>query len=75
MDFLTRISVDPTVRFGKPCVRGTRITVGDVLGELAAGRSEAELLADFPQLAHEDILACFGFAAERERLLVAIPAA
>lgn len=75
MDFLTRISVDPTVRFGKPCVRGTRIAVGDVLGQLAAGRSEAELLADFPQLAHEDILACFGFAAERERLLLAIPAA
>lgn len=75
MDFLTRISVDPTVRFGKPCVRGTRIAVGDILGQLAAGRSEAELLADFPQLAHEDILACFGFAAERERLLLAIPAA
>ena len=75
MDFLARISVDPTVRFGKPCVRGTRIAVGDVLGQLAAGRSEAELLADFPQLAHEDILACFGFAAERERLLLAIPAA
>lgn len=75
MDLLARISVDPTVRFGKPCVRGTRIAVGDVLGHLASGRSEAELIEDFPQLTHEDVLACFSFAAERERLLLAIPAA
>jgi uncharacterized protein (DUF433 family) len=49
-----RITVDPSVRFGKPCVRGTRLTVGDVLGYLAAGMSEAEVLADFPQLTRED---------------------
>ena len=75
MELLARISTDPEVRFGKPCVRGTRITVGEVLGYLATGKSEAELLADFPQLAHDDVLACFGFAAERERRLQAIPAA
>lgn len=65
MDLLQRISIDPAVRFGKPCVRGTRLTVGDVLGVLAAGRAEAELLQDFPQLTHEDVLACLAFAAER----------
>ncbi len=70
-----RITIDPTVRFGKPCVRGTRITVGDVLGYLAAGMSEDEILSDFPQLAREDIRACLAFAAERERRLISIPAA
>jgi uncharacterized protein (DUF433 family) len=70
-----RISIDPAVRFGKPCVRGTRITVGDVLGYLAAGMSEDEILADFPQLAREDIRACLAFAADRERRLMRVPAA
>lgn len=70
-----RISIDPTIRFGKPCVRGTRLSVGDVLGYLAGGMPEAEVLAAFPQLKHEDILACLAFAAERERRLLAIPAA
>jgi len=57
---LERISIEPTIRFGKPCIRGTRLTVG-------------ELLLDFPQLCHDDVLACFAFAAERERrLMVAI---
>jgi uncharacterized protein (DUF433 family) len=62
-----RIVLDPEVRFGKPTVRGTRITVGDVLGYLAAGMSEDELLSDFPQLTLDDIRACLAFAAERER--------
>lgn len=75
MTFLDRITVDPAVRFGKPCIRGTRVTVGDVLGYLAGGMTEAEVLADFPQLIREDVLACFAFAAERERRLMAIPAA
>ena len=70
-----RIVVDPAVRFGKPCVRGTRLTVGDVLGYLAAGMTEAEVLADFPQLTREDVLACYAFAAERERTLMSVPAA
>jgi len=75
MNHLERISIDPAVRFGKPCVRGTRLTVGDVLGYLAGGMTETDLLADFPQLQHEDVLACLAFAAERERRLLAIPAA
>ena len=75
MELLSRITVDPEIRFGKPCVRGTRITVGEVLGALASGLTEAEVIAEFPQLAHEDILACFAFSAERERRLQAIPAA
>jgi len=75
MDQLSRISVDPAIRFGKPCVRGTRITVGEVLGFLASGDPESELLASFPQLTHDDVLACLWFAAERERRLLVIPAA
>ena len=67
MSPLDRISVDPAVRFGKPCVRGTRITVGDVLGYLAGGMSEAEIVAQFPQLTRDDIKACLAYAAERER--------
>lgn len=74
MSPLDRISIDPNVRFGKPCVRSTRITVGDVLGYLAGGMSEAELLADFPQLTHDDIRACLTYAAERERRTIGIPA-
>jgi len=70
MDLLARITIDPAVRFGKPCVRGTRLTVGDVLETLASGSSEAQLLEDFPQLTHEDVLACFAFAAEREKRLM-----
>jgi uncharacterized protein (DUF433 family) len=75
MTLLTRITIDPQVRFGKPCVRGTRITVGDVLGYLAAGRTEADLIEEYSQLEHDDVLACLAFAAERERRLLAIPAA
>jgi uncharacterized protein (DUF433 family) len=75
MDLLARISIDRAVRFGKPCVRGTRLTVGDVLGTLAAGSTEAELLEDFPQLTHEDVLACLPFGAEREKRLITAPAA
>jgi uncharacterized protein (DUF433 family) len=75
MSLLERISVDPAVRFGKPCVRGTRITVGDILGYLAGGMSEDDVLSDFPQLTRDDIRACFAYAAERERRTLGIPAA
>jgi uncharacterized protein (DUF433 family) len=75
MDILQRIAVDPAVRFGKPCVRGTRIAVGDVLGYLAAGMSEDAILTDFPQLERDDIRACLAYAAERERRTLSIPAA
>ena len=75
MSLLDRISIDPTIRFGKPCVRGTRIGVGDVLAYLAGGMSEDQLLADFPQLTRDDIRACLAYAAERERRTLGIPAA
>ncbi len=75
MSLLTRITIDPAVRFGKPCIRGTRITVGDVLGYMAGGMTEAEILADFPQLTHDDIRACLAYAAERERRSLSLPAA
>ena len=75
MDFQGRITINPAVRFGKPCVRGTRITVGDVLGFLASGMGEAELLEDFPQLSHDDVLACLAYAADRERLLLSLATA
>jgi len=73
MDLLERITIDPAARFGKPCVRGTRLTVVDVLGTLASGCGEAELLKHFHQLFHEDVLACLAFAAERERRLLVAP--
>jgi uncharacterized protein (DUF433 family) len=73
MSLLERITIDPERRFGKPCVRGTRITVGEVLGYLAAGGSEEELVRDFPQLSHEDVLACLAYAAEREHRTLVIP--
>jgi uncharacterized protein (DUF433 family) len=66
MDYRDRIVIDPEVRFGKPCVRGTRITVGDVLSYLASGMREEQILADFPQLTIDDIRACLAFAAERD---------
>jgi uncharacterized protein (DUF433 family) len=65
-----RITVEPGTRSGKPCVRGLRITVSDVLEYLAAGMTETEILADFPELTVDDIRACLAFAAERERRLL-----
>ena len=75
MSPLERITVDPSVRFGKPCVRGTRITVGDVLSYLAAGMNEDQIIGEFSQLTREDIRACLAYAAERERRSVSLPAA
>ena len=63
------IKINPEKRFGKPCVRETRITVYDVLGWLSAGMSYDEILTDFPELNRQDILACLAFAAQRERTL------
>ncbi len=67
------ITIEPGKRGGKPCIRGMRITVYDVLEYLASGMSEDELLSDFPDLTREDILACLSFAADRERRLVSLP--
>jgi len=63
------IRINPEKRFGKPCVRETRITVYDVLGWLSAGMTYSEILADFPELTQQDIFACLAFAAQRERTL------
>lgn len=69
------ISVTPGVRSGKPCIRGTRITVADILEYLAGGMSEAQLLQDFPDLKPEHIRAALAFAAAREHRLADPPAA
>lgn len=69
------ITVEPGKRTGKPCIRGLRITVYDVLEYLASGMSEDEILTDFPDLRREDIRACLAFAADRERRLVSLPPA
>lgn len=67
MEYRDRITIEPGKRGGKPCVRGTRITVYDVLSYLAAGMTVDELLSDFPALTREDVLACLSYAAEREQ--------
>ena len=69
MDWQDRISVSPAVRSGKPCIKGTRITVYDVLEYLAGGMTEDQILGDFPDLARDDIRASLAFAAARERRL------
>jgi uncharacterized protein (DUF433 family) len=61
------ITIEPGKRGGKPCVRGLRITVYEVLELLASGMSHAELIQDFPDLTEQDILACLSYAADRER--------
>ena len=73
MDYRERITIEPEKMGGKPCIRGLRITVYDVLDYLASGMTEAEILADFPDLTVEDLRACLAFAAERERRLVSVP--
>lgn len=69
MDYRNIITIEPGKRGGKPCIRGMRITVGDVLGWLATGMSHQEILEDFPELNLEDIYAALSFAADRERHL------
>ena len=73
---LERITLDPEICGGKPCIKGTRIWVSLVLDMLAGGMAEAELLAEYPQLAHEDVLAAIAYGAEvsRERI-VPVPVA
>jgi uncharacterized protein (DUF433 family) len=68
---LDRISIDPAVCGGKPCIRGTRIWVSLLLDLLASGLSEAELLAEYPNLTHQDVLAAIAYGAEasRERVI------
>jgi uncharacterized protein (DUF433 family) len=73
MDYRERITIEPDKLGGKPCIRGLRITVYDVLDYLASGMSHDEILRDFPDLTEEDIRACLAFAAERR--LMALPPA
>ncbi len=74
MTLMDRITLEPGKRGGKPCVRHLRITVYDVLGWLAAGMSETEILTDYPELELADIRACLAFAAEREHQVVRLVA-
>jgi uncharacterized protein (DUF433 family) len=74
VDYRGIITIEPDKRGGKPCIRGLRITVYDVLEYLAGGMSEQQILSDFPDLTLEDIRACLAFAADRERRLLSIPA-
>jgi uncharacterized protein (DUF433 family) len=67
IQYSSYIAVHPNIRFGKPCLVGTRITVQEVLGYLASGMSLEELLEDFPELQREHILAALAYAADKER--------
>jgi uncharacterized protein (DUF433 family) len=71
-DLMDRITLNPEIRSGKPIIRGTRITVTDILEYLAGGMSQEEILADFPSLGEEDIRAALAFAAQRERRLFSV---
>ena len=73
MDYRKIITIKPGKRGGKPTIRGMRITVQDILEYLAGGMSEEDILADFPELAREDIRACLAFAADREHKLMTAP--
>jgi len=74
MDYSQIITIEPGKRGGKPCIRGMRITVYDVLEYLASGMTAEEILSDFPDLTQEDIRACLAFAVDRERRLLSISA-
>lgn len=72
IDYKGIITLEPDKRGGKPCIRGLRITVYDVLSYLAAGMSIDEIISDFPSLTREDVLACLSYAADRERRTLVI---
>lgn len=71
MHYSDIITIEPGKRSGKPCIRGLRVTVTDVLEYLASGMSEMQVLEDFPELTSDDIRACLAFAADRERRILA----
>lgn len=74
MNYRNIITIEPGKRGGKPCIRGMRITVYDVLEYLASGMTQQEILEDFPYLTLDDIRACLSYAADRERHLMAVQA-
>ena len=73
MDYRQFITIDPKKRSGKPCIRGLRMTVYDVLEYLAAGMTHAEILDDFPDLTEDDIRACLAFAADMGKRVAVLP--
>jgi uncharacterized protein (DUF433 family) len=73
-DYHTIVTQEPGKRGGRPCIRGMRIAVADILGWLAAGMSHAQILADYPELDEDDIRAALAYAADRERRIVTAPA-
>lgn len=73
MDYRERITIDPAKRAGKPCIRGLRITVYEVLEYMGSGMSKDEILADFPDLEPDDLRACLLYAADQERKFSSIP--
>ncbi|MFN6513160.1 MAG: DUF433 domain-containing protein [Nostoc sp. CreGUA01] len=73
MNYQERITIDPRIRSGKPCIKGTRITVTDVFDYLGGGMTISEVLDDFPDLTLTDIQACFAYAANRDRRLAILP--
>ena len=74
MDYRPYITIEPGKRGGKPCIRGLRITVYDVLEYLSSGMSIEDIVSDFPDLTPDDVRACLAFAADREKRLVKVPA-
>ncbi len=72
MNYKKNITFEPGKRSGKPCIRNLRITVYDILGYLASGMTQEEIVKDFPELTKEDILACLSYAADRERTSLAL---
>ncbi len=74
MSYRDIITIEPGKRGGKPCIRGMRITVYDVLDYLSSGMTHEEILADFPYLTNEDILACLAYAADREKQQILVAA-
>ena len=75
MDYRDYITIEPNKRGGKPCIRGLRITVYEVLEYMASGMTEEEILSDFPDLTKDDLRAAIAFAADRERRLMEVPIA
>ena len=72
MNYQNIITLEPGKRGGRPCIRGMRIAVADVLGWLAAGMSHQQILSDYPELTEEDIRACLAYAADRERRVLTV---
>lgn len=75
MNYKDYITIEPNKRGGKPCIRGLRITVYEVLEYLASDMTEEQILSDFPDLTKDDLKACIAFAADRERRLMEVPVA